>query len=38
MSDLIVRPAIRADYDRWLPLWDGYNEFSGRSGGTALRP
>jgi GNAT superfamily N-acetyltransferase len=38
MSDLIVRPAIRADYDRWLPLWDGYNEFYGRSGGTALAP
>ncbi len=33
-------PAIRAiapdDYDRWLPLWDGYNAFYGRSGSTAL--
>ena len=35
MSGLIVRPAARADYDRWLPLWDGYNAFYGRSGTTA---
>ncbi|WP_411342221.1 GNAT family N-acetyltransferase [Sphingopyxis sp. J-6] len=34
----IVRPAVPADYDRWLPLWDGYNEFYGRSGDTALAP
>lgn len=38
MSGLIVRPATRADYDRWLPLWDGYNAFYGRSGDTALAP
>ncbi|MEI4508069.1 GNAT family N-acetyltransferase [Sphingopyxis sp. CCNWLW253] len=38
MSGLIVRPAVRADYDRWLPLWDGYNAFYGRSGDTALAP
>jgi len=38
MSDLIVRPAAHADYDRWLPLWDGYNAFYGRSGETALAP
>lgn len=38
MSDLIVRPAARADYERWLPLWDGYNAFYGRSGETALAP
>jgi len=38
MTDLIVRPATRADYERWLPLWDGYNEFYGRSGETALAP
>lgn len=38
MSDLIVRPVARADYQRWLPLWDGYNEFYGRSGETALAP
>ncbi|MBL3200032.1 GNAT family N-acetyltransferase, partial [Klebsiella pneumoniae] len=38
MSGPIVRPAARADYDRWLPLWDGYNAFYGRSGATALAP
>jgi GNAT superfamily N-acetyltransferase len=26
----------RADYDQWLPLWDGYNAFYGRQGTTAL--
>jgi GNAT superfamily N-acetyltransferase len=33
---LIVRFATPADYDQWRPLWDGYNEFYGRSGATAL--
>ena len=33
---LLVRPAARSDFDRWLPLWDGYNAFYGRSGPTAL--
>ncbi|MGJ4953656.1 GNAT family N-acetyltransferase [Bradyrhizobium sp. HKCCYLS20291] len=33
---LTVRPIARADYQRWLPLWDGYNAFYGRSGPTAL--
>jgi GNAT superfamily N-acetyltransferase len=33
---LIVRPVARADYAHWLPLWDGYNEFYGRAGATAL--
>jgi len=37
MSDqLVIRPVARADYERWLPLWDGYNAFYGRSGPTAL--
>ena len=35
---VIVRPASRADYARWLPLWDGYNAFYGRGGDTALAP
>ena len=26
----------RADYDQWLPLWDGYNAFYGRHDATAL--
>jgi GNAT superfamily N-acetyltransferase len=37
MSDpLVVRPAVPSDYERWLPLWDGYNAFYGRSGVSAL--
>jgi GNAT superfamily N-acetyltransferase len=36
--DLIVRAVSRQDYDRWLPLWDGYNAFYGRSDVTALSP
>lgn len=32
----IVRPVTDADYANWLPLWDGYNEFYGRVGPTAL--
>ena len=35
-SDLITRLICRQDYDQWLPLWDGYNAFYGRSGATAL--
>ncbi|MCW0197494.1 GNAT family N-acetyltransferase [Sphingopyxis sp.] len=35
---VIVRPVRRADYDRWLPLWDGYNAFYGRIGAAALAP
>ena len=36
MNDLTIRPARFADYEQWLPLWDGYNAFYGRSGETAL--
>src|ERR1700744_5870853 len=37
MTDaLIIRPVMRGDYDRWLPLWTGYNAFYGRTGPTAL--
>ena len=36
MSNVIVRPAIPADFTQWLPLWDGYNAFYGRWGPTAL--
>lgn len=37
MSDnLSVRFVQRSDFDKWLPLWDGYNAFYGRSGATAL--
>ena len=37
-GSLRVRPLSREDRDQWLPLWDGYNEFYGRSGPTALDP
>ena len=33
-----IRFVARGDYDRWLPLWHGYNAFYGRSGATALAP
>ena len=38
MAAPLVRPIVRADYDQWLPLWDGYNAFYGRHGATALDP
>ncbi len=31
-----IRPITPSDYDQWLPLWNGYNAFYGRSGPTAL--
>lgn len=31
-----IRPARKADFSAWLPLWEGYNAFYGRSGSTAL--
>ena len=37
-GELIIRAVTREDYDQWLPLWDGYNAFYGRSGPTALAP
>jgi GNAT superfamily N-acetyltransferase len=33
---LRIRPLAATDYAQWLPLWDGYNAFYGRSGHTAL--
>ena len=38
MPALIIRPITTSDYDQWLPLWEGYNAFYGRSGPTALPP
>lgn len=35
-STLVVRSLQPDDFDLWLPLWDGYNAFYGRSGPTAL--
>jgi len=37
-SNLSIRLITPKDYDHWLPLWDGYNAFYGRSGPTALSP
>ena len=37
-SKLSIRSVTRQDYERWLPLWEGYNAFYGRSGATALSP
>lgn len=31
-----TRAIARGDWDAWLPLWEGYNAFYGRSGPTAL--
>jgi GNAT superfamily N-acetyltransferase len=31
-----IRAVTRDDFDAWLPLWDAYNAFYGRSGDTAL--
>ena len=35
-SPIAIRPISRQDYEQWLPLWDGYNAFYGRSGEAAL--
>jgi GNAT superfamily N-acetyltransferase len=37
-ADVTTRFVTRQDYAQWLPLWDGYNAFYGRSGPTALDP
>ena len=31
-----IRAVRRSDLDQWLPLWEAYNAFYGRSGATAL--
>lgn len=36
MTSFAVRPPTQEDYAAWRPLWDGYNEFYGRHGDTAL--
>jgi GNAT superfamily N-acetyltransferase len=33
---VVIRPIQPADLTGWLPLWEGYNAFYGRSGATAL--
>lgn len=34
--DTLVREAHPSDFDQWLPLWEGYNEFYERRGPTAV--
>ncbi len=36
MNKPTIRAIAKTDYVQWLPLWDGYNHFYGRSGPTAL--
>lgn len=37
MNDPVtIRTAVKDDFPRWKPLWDGYNAFYGRAGQTAL--
>lgn len=35
---MTIRPVAREDFEKWLPLWEGYNAFYGREGETALDP
>jgi GNAT superfamily N-acetyltransferase len=37
-GEILVRAVRRADYEQWLPLWQGYNAFYGRRDETALPP
>lgn len=32
----MIRDVVRSDFEQWLPLWNGYNAFYGRSGAMAL--
>lgn len=36
LPSIVIRAPTQDDYAAWRPLWDGYNEFYGRHGGTAL--
>ena len=39
MNDRVtIRAAVKNDYSKWQPLWEGYNAFYGRVGATALSP
>ena len=33
---IAIRPVTRADFDQWLPLWEGYNAFYKRVGPAAV--
>jgi GNAT superfamily N-acetyltransferase len=32
----LIRPVTQADHEQWLPLWEGYNAFYGRTGTSSL--
>jgi GNAT superfamily N-acetyltransferase len=36
MAESLIRFVARADFPQWLSLWEGYNQFYGRSGKTAV--
>jgi GNAT superfamily N-acetyltransferase len=36
LINLSIRTVTPQDYNQWLPLWEGYNAFYGRSGATEL--
>jgi GNAT superfamily N-acetyltransferase len=35
-DEIVVRDVASADFDQWLPLWEGYNAFYKRVGPTAI--
>jgi GNAT superfamily N-acetyltransferase len=35
-NEIIIRPVAAADFDQWLPLWEGYNVFYKRVGPAAV--
>lgn len=37
-AQYMIRALRKDDFPEWKPLWDGYNAFYGRFGGTALAP
>lgn len=36
ITEVLIRPVLRDDYNQWKSLWDGYNAFYGRKDATAL--
>jgi GNAT superfamily N-acetyltransferase len=35
-DEMIIRDVAPTDFDRWLPLWEGYNQFYKRVGPAAI--
>jgi len=36
VDDMVIRDVAATDFDRWLPLWEGYNLFYERVGPAAI--